>query len=445
MSGPSARGWQRMARGALVVCALAAVTSCERRPSRAEAAPTTSSAGAVRDDARARENERIRAHNEIVALVEQGALDRAEALLTEHASLLADFAPTESTRLGILLRRARAAIDGGDLIAADRAVSRALMLAPDDASVKTSAASVLVARARAADARSDKRAFLDRAIEIDPTSAAALVDRARIAEDENDLERARELLDRAKQTGALIAGIEDKLATLAKQSEVEGEFSDVRSTNFVVRFHGYANETVAWSAVRGLERAYVRVNERLSLRPPDEITVVLYSGDAYRDAVGAPDWSGGIYDGKIRIKEGDVARESGRLDDILFHEYTHALLARATKAPLPAWLHEGIAQVMEPSFAVAKHKELVVRAKQSDALLPLETMSTTFTVLPAERARVAYAIAALVTERMVARQGHSGVARVLSLCDGGLALDEAFLRVFGVELTRFYDDALDAP
>jgi hypothetical protein len=431
--------------GTLVLVVVLALPSCKERRARSTArvaTPAEVSSTMAAPAPSAEEVARVRAHNEVVALVENGDLDGAERLLTEHHALLADFAPTENARLGILLRRARIAIDKGDLIAADRAVSHALLLAPDDTAVKTSASSVMVARARAAESRSEKRAFLDRALEIEPLNAAALVDRARIAEEESELELARSLLDRARATGASIAGVDEKMASLEKQSVVEGEFSDVRSTNFVVRFQGYANESVAWAAVRGLERAFVRVNERLSLRAPDEITVVLYSGDAYREAVGAPDWSGGIYDGKIRIKEGDLARENGRLDDVLFHEYTHALLSRALRSTLPAWVHEGIAQVMEPSFSAERSRSLVARAREQGSLLGVDTLQTTFTALPGDRARIAYAEAAVVIDRMVARQGYSGIARLFVLRDEGLTLDEAFVRVFGTDLTHFFAAAL---
>ena len=70
--------------------------------------------------------------------------------------------------------------------------------------------------------------------------------------------------------------------------------------------------------------------------------MIIQSIENYRRTTGAAEWSGGQFDGKIRV----ALPPSGQVDEhvrkTLSHEFVHACLARL--GPWPAWLHEGLAQ-----------------------------------------------------------------------------------------------------
>ena len=52
------------------------------------------------------------------------------------------------------------------------------------------------------------------------------------------------------------------------------------------------------------------VGRGLSYYPDHEIQVILYSGQQFQEVTDAPGWSGGIYDGKIRIPIGGIEQET---------------------------------------------------------------------------------------------------------------------------------------
>lgn len=56
----------------------------------------------------------------------------------------------------------------------------------------------------------------------------------------------------------------------------------------------------------------------------------------------------GLYDGRIRVPLGRVRSLGGLAASILTHELAHALIAEASSDRAPHWLHEGLAQLVEP-------------------------------------------------------------------------------------------------
>lgn len=56
----------------------------------------------------------------------------------------------------------------------------------------------------------------------------------------------------------------------------------------------------------------------------------------------------GLYDGRIRVPLGQIGRVGTIAASILTHELAHALIADASDDQAPHWLHEGLAQMVEP-------------------------------------------------------------------------------------------------
>ena len=74
---------------------------------------------------------------------------------------------------------------------------------------------------------------------------------------------------------------------------------------------------------------------------------MLYPDETFREVTGSPHWSGGIYDGRIKLPIGGLARGSERLARTVRHEYAHAAIVTLSKGKAPVWLNEGLAQVAE--------------------------------------------------------------------------------------------------
>jgi hypothetical protein len=303
--------------------------------------------------------------------------------------------------------------------------------------VREALANALLLRARSlgddASARRARRALLEESLATTKTVAAA-VDLALLCEQDDDDAAALAAVEVAV---ALLPGDARLLALrdrLKRHHDVEGGFKTAAHSHFVARFEGYGEERLAWGVLDVLERAWFSLGQRLDLHPPEAITVVIYTGDQYRQATGTPDWSAGAFDGKIRIREGLLAAERGTLEDTLVHEYVHAALHEVLPTqPIPPWFHEGLAQLMEqrsgdPSTTL-----------QSTGKAPLEVLARPFVQLDARAAHAAYATSLAMLRTLHARRGDYGLAQLLSALKNGSSFDDALQAGFSLTTARLWD------
>ena len=82
--------------------------------------------------------------------------------------------------------------------------------------------------------------------------------------------------------------------------------------------------------------------------PENKISLVLYEAPDYQGLGQRPKWVAAVFDGKLRVPANMMAyREVYR--PVLFHELTHAFVRAMTRANVPLWMNEGIAQVIDAS------------------------------------------------------------------------------------------------
>jgi hypothetical protein len=94
-----------------------------------------------------------------------------------------------------------------------------------------------------------------------------------------------------------------------------------------------------------LESASNQVGAELDHFPEARVPVAIYKRDDYKTVSAAPDWSGGVYDGTIRLPFGAMSEITPPIRAILFHEYTHVVVFDLTRGNCPVWLNEGIAEM----------------------------------------------------------------------------------------------------
>jgi hypothetical protein len=221
-------------------------------------------------------------------------------------------------------------------------------------------------------------------------------------------------------------GIQDDPSTRALLARVEKGMRDESGmtqqtlSHFNVRYDGEAHESVGHEILRALERHYATLASTLDHQPATTIPVVLFTGEAYYDASGAPAWSGGVYDtidGRIRIPIGGLTPSlTADMDGTLLHELTHAFVADRTHGVAERDLHEGLAQYME--------------GKRCDTLLGPEGMRAL------ADGRVPgvygfYAGALSFVEYLIALRGVGGINDLLREMAETGSSDEAFKTVHG--------------
>lgn len=153
-------------------------------------------------------------------------------------------------------------------------------------------------------------------------------------------------LERALAIDPEASGLADALTRAREEARVMSTFLTDATAHFDLRYDPQERKVVQALPQLGavVEEAWQDVLAATGLRPQQRVLIMLLEPSRYRSA--APDWSSGLYDGRVRIVVENPAQELEALARTLRHELTHAALF-TIGAPLPTWLHEGLAQQVE--------------------------------------------------------------------------------------------------
>ena len=129
----------------------------------------------------------------------------------------------------------------------------------------------------------------------------------------------------------------------AKRLEQEMENLGVeKSMHFRLEFDGSPSKKDV------MEVAYDSISNLFDFLPENKMSLVLYQEKEYQGVGPRPDWVAAVFDGKLRVPVNLMAyREVYR--PVLFHELTHSFVRSMTRAQVPLWMNEGIAQVVDGS------------------------------------------------------------------------------------------------
>jgi hypothetical protein len=134
----------------------------------------------------------------------------------------------------------------------------------------------------------------------------------------------------------------------------------------------------------------------------------------------------GVYDGAVRVAIGEGALpEPPFLVLLLTHEVAHVAVEAASGGRCPAWLDEGIAQLVAQNLPRWAEEKLKKAARQ-EALIPLMVLETPFYLLEKKPlVDLAYAQAYSVTGFLERALGWDGIRALLASLAGGSAAGEA--------------------
>jgi hypothetical protein len=212
-----------------------------------------------------------------------------------------------------------------------------------------------------------------------------------------------------------------------------GQVYQRSGAHFSVTFQGPADEGTAYRAVEILEAAYYRIGTALNVYPTQPIEVVLHTREQFYDVTKAPAWSGGVYDGRIHVPVKGSESTPEQLTEVLSHELTHAIVSTLAGPEAPAWLHEGLAGVMEQSGPA---DELAFMA-HTTARIPLAAMMQSFVRLPEGSVSLAYAQSAVAVKRLIDLRGASAVVGLLRALRSGVPFENAFQAQAGMRFQDF--------
>lgn len=313
-------------------------------------------------------------------------------------------------------------LERGNTTAARSYYETALRLQPENAILLAHYTVVLLRAGAVREAMSSG----EHAVRVAPDSpdAYAVLGAAQYASDRNsDAIRSwkRSLSLRADST------VEKLLAKAQKEEETEESFSENQSSHFTLRFEGkQTSESLRRQILGVLESEYDELAQTLGSSPRDSINVILYTNQAFFDVTQAPSWTGALNDGKLRIPVSGLDGLTPDLARVLKHELAHSFITYISRGRCPQWLHEGIAQSVEPRSLNARGQNLA-RLFQGQRALPFYMLEGGFMSLSSNEATLAYDESLAAVLYIEETYGMSDVQRILQRIGDGSS-PEAALR-----------------
>ena len=214
-------------------------------------------------------------------------------------------------------------LEQGDAVRAGQLFADALAQRPNEPVLLFGAAVSAQAQGRPAEAKPR----LQRALEVNPRFTPAALLLGEIVYREGDLDRAIKTYETALAHAPGNADLTARLDKWREEANVHSSFIERRQDRFRVLFEGRTDAPLAAQATETLNTAFWRIGQALGAYPSDPIQVMLYTEKQFRDITRAPEWSGGLYDGKIRLPVAGASRSPKLFETVLSHELTHAMVS----------------------------------------------------------------------------------------------------------------------
>ena len=139
------------------------------------------------------------------------------------------------------------------------------------------------------------------------------------------------------------ASVEKLYRTVERETATDKSNEVTQGARFTLRYEGDTLPVAtAQKLTAMLDREITRISYQLGCHLNDRLPVIVQSHENYRQTTGAAEWSGGRYDGRIRIAIPPSGEVNQWVQRTFSHEFVHACLSRTGQ--WPAWLHEGLAQ-----------------------------------------------------------------------------------------------------
>lgn len=250
--------------------------------------------------------------------------------------------------------------------------------------------------------------------------------------DDGDYRQAEYYLQQALRLKPGDVRVEQLLAQVRSESQLDGNLRSRSRGKFRVEFSGSEEFSLAGEVFGILEDARKELGRLFDFYPAESILVKIYNSE-HSNALGiAPHWASGLYDGKIRVLAADIRQGGGALKNTLYHEYAHAVLYYLTRHNIPTWLNEGLAQYCEPDSEPTSREERQVREWiEKRQYIPMTRLENSFLDFSSERAQQAYLESKLFVRFLADRFGQYALRDLLRKLGRGQDIEKAVQSVYG--------------
>jgi tetratricopeptide (TPR) repeat protein len=219
--------------------------------------------------------------------------------------------------------------------------------------------------------------------------------------------------------------VQQYLVKAQREQSVETDFAQRESSHFVMHYEGQqTSEAFRGQILAALESDYDDLARELGTPPHDNILVTLYTEQAFFDVTRAPSWSGALNDGKLRIPISGLNSMTSELARVLKHELAHSFINQLSAGRCPPWLHEGIAQLLEPKSLGGEGRRLSQMFKQQRNI-PLNVLEGSFMRFSGTEAYAAYAESLAAVTYINDSYGMGDIQRILQRLGEGSSTEAA--------------------
>jgi tetratricopeptide (TPR) repeat protein len=233
------------------------------------------------------------------------------------------------------------------------------------------------------------------------------------------------------------AAIRERLDAWQRELALNSALTRRNDGRFSIIFEGSTDSALADRALAILDEAYWRIGAAIGAYPPSSIMVTLYTEQQFRDLTGAPEWSDGLFDGRIRVPVKGAHQNLPEFDRVIVHELTHAMIATLAPRRVPPWLHEGLASYFEAQDASPRIAR-ALRILSVTGPVPSDVLFEGFTRLNDRQAAAAYSESLLLANVLMRRAG-ARMGIVLQNLDQGQTLQQS-LDLVGISLVDLEAD-----
>jgi tetratricopeptide (TPR) repeat protein len=225
-----------------------------------------------------------------------------------------------------------------------------------------------------------------------------------------------------------------------RESRVEAGYSERDSNHFALKYEGrQSSESFRDQLIEALEADYRDLSSQFGAEPRSSIQVVLYTDQTFFDVTRAPAWMGALNDGKLRIPLRGVDSVTPELARVLRHELTHSFVNQLAMGHCPAWLNEGIAQIMEPRSLGERARRLSDLFREQHEI-PLNLLEAGFSSFNRTQAEIAYDESLAAVEFIRSRYGMYDVLQIVQRIGAGESTETSLRQVLHDNYGQFQDE-----
>jgi hypothetical protein len=207
-------------------------------------------------------------------------------------------------------------------------------------------------------------------------------------------------------------GLEKLYRQVEKEQSNDQSSQRLYGVRVVLRYDGDVVPVETARAMVGVvDSTFARVSSQLGCAAEEKIVTIVQSRDAYKKATDSAEWSGGQYDGRIRVPVMNGQQMNAGAEQVLAHETTHACLAMLGE--WPSWLHEGMAQKLSGAALSADMKSKIASMARGGQLPKLEELRQGWSQLDTAHATLAYALALAAVDALYENYGNDGVRNLM--------------------------------